>query len=95
LSLIDQAKRSYGFLPTLRGVITDTGTYQSKDLEEDLNPQLACIVEGRGRCLFITATMWHLSMTNKPSLPVWTESDSVSYELPYFPFQPTNLCQGN
>ncbi|MEZ9516191.1 cytosolic protein [Vibrio splendidus] len=49
LSLIDQAKRSYGFLPTLRGVITDTGTYQSKDLEEDLNPQLACIVEGRGR----------------------------------------------
>ena len=49
LSLIDQAKRSYGFLPTLRGVITDTGTFQSKDLEEDLNPQLACIVEGRGR----------------------------------------------
>jgi hypothetical protein len=49
LSLIDQAKRSYGFLPTLRGVITDTGTYQSENLEEDLNPQLACIVEGRGR----------------------------------------------
>ncbi|MFA0193107.1 cytosolic protein [Vibrio artabrorum] len=49
LSLIDQAKRRCGFLPTLRGVITDTGTYQSKDLEEDLNPQLACIVEGRGR----------------------------------------------
>ncbi|PTP38206.1 cytosolic protein [Vibrio splendidus] len=49
LSLIDQAKRSYGFLPKLRGVITDTGTYQSENLEEDLNPQLACIVEGRGR----------------------------------------------
>lgn len=49
LNLIDQAKRSYGFLPTLSGVITDTGTYQSKDLEEDLNPQLACLVEGRGR----------------------------------------------
>ncbi|ANS85207.1 cytosolic protein [Vibrio scophthalmi] len=49
LSLIDQAKRSYGFLPTLRGVITDTGTYQSQELEEDLIPQLACLVEGRGR----------------------------------------------
>ena len=49
LSLIDQAKRSYGYLPTLRGVITDTGTFQSKDNEEDLNPQLACLVEGRGR----------------------------------------------
>ena len=30
LNLIDQAKRRYGFLPTLRGVITDTGTYQCK-----------------------------------------------------------------
>ncbi|MGF1680312.1 cytosolic protein [Photobacterium minamisatsumaniensis] len=49
LSLIDQAKRSYGFLPTLSGVITDTGTFQSQDNEEDLNPQLACLVEGRGR----------------------------------------------
>ncbi len=26
LSLIDQAKRSYGYLPRLSGVITDTGT---------------------------------------------------------------------
>ena len=49
LSLIDQAKRTYGYLPTLSGVITDTGTFQSKDNEEDLNPQLACLVEGRGR----------------------------------------------
>ncbi|APX06122.1 MULTISPECIES: cytosolic protein [Vibrio] len=49
LSLIDQAKRTYGYLPPLRGVITDTGTFQSQDNEEDLNPQLACIVEGRGR----------------------------------------------
>ncbi|MEZ9710799.1 cytosolic protein [Vibrio breoganii] len=49
LSLIDQAKRSYGYLSTLSGVITDTGTYKSKDNEEDLNPQLACLVEGRGR----------------------------------------------
>ena len=49
LSLIDQAKRSYGYLPPLRGVITDTGTFQSPGNEEDLNPQLACLVEGRGR----------------------------------------------
>lgn len=49
LSLIDQAKRTYGYLPALKGVITDTGTFQSNELEEDLNPQLACIVEGRGR----------------------------------------------
>ncbi|MFA0604071.1 cytosolic protein [Vibrio amylolyticus] len=49
LSLIDQAKRTYGYLPTLSGVITDTGTFQSKTNEEDLNPQLACLVEGRGR----------------------------------------------
>ena len=49
LSLIDQAKRTYGYLPPLSGVITDTGTYQSQDIEEDLNPQLACLVEGRGR----------------------------------------------
>lgn len=49
LSLIDQAKRSYGYLPPLRGVITDTGTFQRPDNEEDLNPQLACLVEGRGR----------------------------------------------
>ncbi len=49
LSLIDQAKRSYGYLPPLSGVITDTGTFQSQDNEEDLNPQLACLVEGRGR----------------------------------------------
>lgn len=49
LSLIDQAKRTYGFLPKLSGVITDTGTFQSKNNEEDLNPQLACVVEGRGR----------------------------------------------
>ncbi|MGF1764327.1 cytosolic protein [Aliivibrio kagoshimensis] len=49
LSLIDQAKRTYGYLPTLNGVITDTGIFQSQDNEEDLNPQLACLVEGRGR----------------------------------------------
>ncbi len=50
LNLIDQAKRTYGYLPTLSGVITDTGTFQSPDNEEDLNPQLACLVEGgRGR----------------------------------------------
>ncbi len=49
LSLIDQAKRTYGYLPSLDGVITDTGTFQSKDNAEDLNPQLACLVEGRGR----------------------------------------------
>ena len=49
LSLIDQAKRTYGYLPSLCGVITDTGTFQSKDNEEGLNPQLACLVEGRGR----------------------------------------------
>ncbi|MFG0887146.1 MULTISPECIES: cytosolic protein [Vibrio] len=49
LSLIDQAKRAYGYLPALLGVITDTGTFQSEDNDEDLNPQLACLVEGRGR----------------------------------------------
>ena len=49
LSLIDQAKRTYGYLPTLSGVITDTGTFQSQNNEEDLNPLLACLVEGRGR----------------------------------------------
>ncbi|PQJ89472.1 cytosolic protein [Aliivibrio sifiae] len=49
LSLIDQAKRTYGYLPTLCGVITDTGTFQSQDDEEDLSPQLACLVKGRGR----------------------------------------------
>ncbi|WMN57788.1 cytosolic protein [Vibrio fluvialis] len=49
LSLIDQAKRTYGYLPTLDGVITDTGTFQRPNNEEDLNPQLACLVEGRGR----------------------------------------------
>ncbi|MGR5261793.1 cytosolic protein [Vibrio astriarenae] len=49
LSMIDQAKRTYGYLPPLRGVITDTGTFQSPDNQEDLNPQLACLVEGRGR----------------------------------------------
>ncbi|EKO3367886.1 cytosolic protein [Vibrio fluvialis] len=49
LSLIDQAKRTYGYLPTLGGVITDTGTFQRPNNEEDLNPQLACLVEGRGR----------------------------------------------
>jgi hypothetical protein len=49
LNLIDQAKRTYGYLPTYSGVITDTGTFKSKDNEEDLNPQLACLVEGRGR----------------------------------------------
>ncbi|RJX71983.1 cytosolic protein [Vibrio sinensis] len=49
LSLIDQAKRTYGYLPRLSGVITDTGTFQSKDNEEDFHPQLACLVEGRGR----------------------------------------------
>ncbi|MCG9692329.1 cytosolic protein [Vibrio sp. Isolate22] len=49
LSLIDQAKRAYGYLPTLDGVITDTGTFKRPNNEEDLNPQLACLVEGRGR----------------------------------------------
>ncbi len=49
LSLIDQAKRKFGYLPPLSGVITDTGRFQCQDNEEDLNPQLACLVEGRGR----------------------------------------------
>lgn len=49
LSLIDQAKRAYGYLPKLSGVVTDTGTFQSQNNEEDLNPQLACLVEGRCR----------------------------------------------
>lgn len=49
LSLIDQAKSTYGYLPTLSGIITDTGTFQRQDNEEDFNPQLACLVEGRGR----------------------------------------------
>ncbi|MBL4260556.1 cytosolic protein [Vibrio fluvialis] len=49
LSLIDQAKRTCGYLPKLDGVITDTGTFQRPNNEEDLNPQLACLVEGRGR----------------------------------------------
>ena len=49
LNLIDQAKRTYGYLPKLSGVITDTGTFQSQHNAEDLNPQLACLVEGRGR----------------------------------------------
>ncbi|MCG9677182.1 cytosolic protein [Vibrio sp. Isolate24] len=49
LNLIDQAKRTYGYLPKLSGVVTDTGTFQSQDNEEGLNPQLACLVEGRGR----------------------------------------------
>ncbi|NOH62602.1 cytosolic protein [Vibrio sp. RE88] len=49
LSLIDQAKRAYGYLPKLSGVVTDTGTFQRQNNEEDLNPQLACLVEGRGR----------------------------------------------
>ncbi|WP_070966920.1 cytosolic protein [Vibrio sonorensis] len=49
LSLIDQAKRTYGYLPKYSGVITDTGTLQSQEIQEDLNPQLACLVEGRGR----------------------------------------------
>ncbi|MGR5296040.1 cytosolic protein [Vibrio mediterranei] len=49
LSLIDQAKRTYGYLPSLDGEITDTGTFQRQNNEEDLNPQLACLVEGRGR----------------------------------------------
>ncbi|OBU17243.1 cytosolic protein [Photobacterium aquimaris] len=49
LSLIDQAKRSYGYLPTLSGVITDTGIFQRQNNQDDLSPQLACVVEGRGR----------------------------------------------
>nr|WP_086939938.1 cytosolic protein [Thaumasiovibrio occultus] len=49
LSLIDQAKRTYGYLPPLRGVITDTGIFQRQGHAEDLNAQLACVVEGRGR----------------------------------------------
>ncbi|MFA0001273.1 cytosolic protein [Vibrio lentus] len=57
LSLVDQAKRTYGYLPALDGVITDTGTFQSQNNEEDLNPQLACLVEGRGR-IFIYSTSY-------------------------------------
>ncbi|PMH44829.1 cytosolic protein [Vibrio sp. 10N.286.49.B3] len=49
LSLIDQAKCTYGYLPPLSGVITDTGTFQRQGNEEYLNPQLACLVEGGGR----------------------------------------------
>ncbi|QIZ76634.1 cytosolic protein [Ferrimonas lipolytica] len=49
LNLIDQAKRTYGHLPGFRGVITDTGTYQRQANQEDLKPQLAALVEGRGR----------------------------------------------
>ncbi|MGI2168824.1 cytosolic protein [Shewanella sp. MF05960] len=49
LNLVDQAKRTYGYLPAHSGVITDIGTYQRQGNEEDLNPQLACFVEGRGR----------------------------------------------
>jgi len=49
LNLVDQAKRTYRYLPTLSGVITDIGTYQRQGNEEDLDPQLACLVEGRGR----------------------------------------------
>ena len=49
LNLIDQAKRKYGYLPSLNGLVTDTGTFQGRDNEEELNPQLACLVEGRGR----------------------------------------------
>ncbi|WP_281221844.1 cytosolic protein [Photobacterium sanguinicancri] len=51
LNLIVREKRTYGYLPTFSGVITDIGTFQSQDNEEDLNPQLACLVEGRGRVL--------------------------------------------
>lgn len=36
LSLIVQAKCSHGFSFTLRGVITDTATYQSKGLKKIL-----------------------------------------------------------
>jgi hypothetical protein len=49
LNLVDQAKRTYRYLPTLSGVITDIGTYQRQGNEEDLDPQLACLVEGHGR----------------------------------------------
>lgn len=49
LNLIDQAKRNYGYLPNLNGVITDTGKFVREGVEEDLNPQLAWLVEGRGR----------------------------------------------
>ncbi len=60
LSLIDQAKRSYGFLPTLRGVITDTGTYQV-DLEEDLGTRSWPVsLKVVGECSSITATTWLL-----------------------------------
>ncbi|MDA0129372.1 cytosolic protein [Vibrio sp. MarTm2] len=48
LSLIDQAKRAYGQLPKLSGVITNRGIFESKEME-GLNPQLACLVEERGR----------------------------------------------
>jgi hypothetical protein len=49
LPLMEQARRTFGYLPKLSGAITDTGTYHSKEIQEDLNPQLACLVEGRGR----------------------------------------------
>ncbi|WP_087019588.1 cytosolic protein [Thaumasiovibrio subtropicus] len=49
LSLIDQARRTFGVLPSLSGVITDVGTFQREDHDEDLPPLLACLVEGRGR----------------------------------------------
>ncbi|MFV0575900.1 MAG: cytosolic protein [Vibrio sp.] len=48
-NLIDQAKRTYGYFPKFSGIVIDTGTFQSPNNEEDLNPQLACVVEGRGR----------------------------------------------
>ncbi|MFV8456431.1 cytosolic protein [Vibrio owensii] len=48
LSLIDQARATYGYLPTLDGVITDVGTFQRNN-EEDLSPQLACLVGNRDR----------------------------------------------
>ncbi|WP_080967700.1 cytosolic protein [Vibrio crassostreae] len=52
-NLIDQAKRPYGYFPILSGVITDTGTFQNQNNNEDLSPQLAHRVEGHGRS-FIT-----------------------------------------
>ncbi len=56
LSLIDQAKRAYGYFPALSGIITDTGTFQRRNNEEDLYPQLACLVEGRGRIFIYHAS---------------------------------------
>ena len=45
---VDYSLRAYAYHRDVQKK-SRLNTYQSKDLEEDLNPQLACIVEGRGR----------------------------------------------